>query len=82
MDKFEPGVKQFFVITSLCMFLVPILVYQVCQCKMYLDFTSGLHVSSQIMISGLTAVGSVNIVIAIAMFIIYNRDIKEKPKST
>ena len=80
MDRFEPGVKKFFVIITLCMITLPILVYKIANCKEYLDLMSSSTPSNRIIVSGISAVVMVNIVIAVSMIIIYNRDIKQKNK--
>lgn len=78
LQRMDPGVMRFFIITTACMVLFPIAVFYISSCNQYLDLTRDFNPGHKIIISGISSVIAVNIVVAVYMFIVYKTEIKEK----
>ncbi|OMJ92763.1 hypothetical protein SteCoe_4392 [Stentor coeruleus] len=73
LQRMDPGVMRFFLITTACMIFFPIAVLYISN---YLtrDFNPGY----KIVIGGISSVIALNMVIAAYMFIVYKTEIKQK----
>lgn len=77
-QRFEPGVLRLFLVTTFSLFFLPIFVYFVSAGKDQIEITKDWQKHQQIIANGLSAVATVNVVIAGFMIVVYKKDIDKK----